>query len=184
MIIKMKKFKPILFALILIVFTNGCLIIHTVQYEITPADHTSGKAILTVEDIRSDAINSSELDEDKKNLFDYMYKSDKFIEQMKEEGKIIKSRELLVDDGKLNGKIIFDFDDIQIVEGIVYEEPFYYLTLSAEDSVISTNGELIKSDMHKRIIWDNSIKVLKFKMFSDKIKGQNLVGMAQYYKPE
>lgn len=180
----MKKFTLILFALFLIILTNGCLIIHTVQYEITPSGAASGTAVLIVEDIRSDAINSSELDEDKKNLFEFMYKSDEFIQQMKDEGKTIKSRELIVDNGKLNGKITFDYNDIQIVEGIVYEEPFYYLTLSAEDSVISTNGELIKSDMHKRIIWDNSIKVLKFKMFSDKVEGQNLLSMAQYYKPE
>jgi len=38
--------------------------------------------------------------------------------------------------------------------------------------------------MHKRIIWDNSIKVLRFKMFSDKTDGQNLLGMAQYYETE
>ena len=180
----MKNFKLLLFTFLLIFLTNGCLIIHTVEYEVTPKSPTSGMAILTVEDIKSDAINSSELDEDKKNLFDFMYKSDEFVDQMKEEGKTIKSRELIVVDGKLNGKITFDYDDIQIVEGIVYEEPFYYLTLSPEDSVISTNGELIRSDMHKRIIWDNSIKVLKFKMFSDKVEGQNLLGMAQYYKPE
>jgi hypothetical protein len=91
---------------------------------------------------------------------------------------------LIIDDGKLIGKIVFDFDDIEIVEGIIYEEPFYYLTLSPADSIISTNGEVIRSDMHKRIIWDNSIKVLKFKMFSDKIEEQNLIGMAQYYEPE
>ena len=180
----MKKFRTLLFALFLAFLTNGCLIIHSVQYEVSPTDASKGIAILTVEDIRSDAINSSELDEDKKNLFDYIYKSDEFVEKMKEEGKKIKSRELIVDEGKLNGIIIFDYDDIQLVEGIIYEEPFYYLTLSPEDSVISTNGELIKSDMHKRIIWDNSIKVLKFKMFSDKVEGQNLLGMAQYYKPE
>jgi len=113
-----------------------------------------------------------------------MYKSDEFIKQMKGEGKIIKSRELLVDGETLNGKIVFDYDDIETVEGIVYEEPFYYLTLSPADSIISTNGEVIRSDMHKRIIWDNTIKVLKFKMFSDKTDGQNLLGMAQYYETE
>jgi len=180
----MKKFKTILSVICLIFITNGCLLFHSVQYEITPAEGKGGTAILTVEDIRSDAINSSELDEDKKNLFDFMYKSDEFINQMKDEGKIIKSRKLIVDDGKLIGKIVFDFNDIEIVEGIIYEEPFYYLTLSPMDSIISTNGEVIRSDMHKRIIWDNSIKVLKFKMFSDKVEGQNLLGMAQYYESE
>jgi hypothetical protein len=148
---------------------NGCLLFHSVEYVITPVDGKSGSAVLTVEDIKSDAINSSELDEDKKNLFDFMHKSDEFINQMKGEGKIIKSRKLIIDEGKLIGKIIFDFDDIEIVEGIIYEEPFYYLTLSPADSIISTNGEVIRSDMHKRIIWDNSIKVLKFKMFRLKL---------------
>ena len=163
---------------------NGCLLFHSVQYEITPVDGKTGSAILTVEDIRSDAINSTELDEDKKNLFDFMYKSDDSIKQMKGEGKIIKSRELIVDGEKLIGKIVFEYDDIETVEGIVYEEPFYYLTLSPADSIISTNGEVIRSDRHKRIIWDNSIKVLRFKMFSDKVEGQNLLGMAQYYETE
>ena len=180
----MKKYKLILFAISLMFLTNGCLLFHSVEYVITPVDGTSGTAILTVEDIKSDAINSSELDEDKKNLFDFMHKSDEFVNQMKGEGKAIKSRELIVDNGKLIGKIVFDFDDIQIVEGIIYEAPFYYLTISPADSILSTNGEIIKSEMHKRIIWDNSIKVLKFKMFSDKIEEQNLLGMAQYYKPE
>jgi hypothetical protein len=76
---------------------NGCLLFNSVEYEITPGDGNSGSAILTVEDIRSDAINSNELDEDKKNLFDFMHKSDEFIKQMKGEGKIINSRELIVD---------------------------------------------------------------------------------------
>ena len=180
----MKKFKSIFVIICLMFIANGCLLLNSVQYEITPADGKSGSAILTVEDIRSDAINSTELDEDKKNLFDFMHKSDEFIKQMKGEGKIIKSRELIVDGETLNGKIVFDYDDIETVEGIVYEEPFYYLTLSPADSIISTNGEVIRSDMHKRIIWDNTIKVLKFKMFSDKTDGQNLLGMAQYYETE
>ncbi len=173
-----------LFVISLMFITNGCLLFHSVQYEITPVDGRSGSAILTVEDIRSDAINSTELDEDKKNLFDFMLKSDEFIKQMKGEGKTIKSRELIVKGEKLIGKIVFEYDDIETVEGIVYEEPFYYLTLSPADSIISTNGEVIRSDIHKRVIWDNSIKVLKFKMFSDRVEGQNLLGMAQYYKPE
>jgi predicted metal-dependent TIM-barrel fold hydrolase len=103
---------------------------------------------------------------------------------MKDEGKTITSRELIVEDGNLNGKIVFSFDDIELVEGIVYEEPFYYLTIPPEDSIISTNGEIVISVEHKRIIWDSSMEVLKFKMFSDEVESQNLVGMAEYYDPE
>ena len=166
------------------IFFNGCILFHTVQYEIEPNSKGGGMAVLTIEDIRSDALNAYELKEDKKNLFEYMYKSDEFIEQMKEEGKTITLRDLYIDDNKLNGKIDFTFEDIEIVEGIVYEDPFYYLTLSPEDSIISTNGEIIVSDQHKRIMWDNTVKVLKFKMFSDDVDNGKLVSMAQYYESD
>jgi hypothetical protein len=33
-------------------------------------------------------------------------------------------------------------------------------------------------------MWDNSMEVLKFEMFSDKVEAQNLVGMAQYFDQE
>ena len=157
---------------------------HSVSYEIKLTGNGNGTVVLTIEDIRSDALDATELNEDKKNLFEFMYKSDDFIEQMKEEGKIINSRELFVENEKLNGIIKFGFDDIEIVEGIIYEEPFYFLTLSPQDSIISTNGEVIVSDEYKRIMWDNTVKVLKFKMFSDEVNKGNLVGLAQYYESD
>jgi len=157
---------------------------HSVSYEIDPGEMGKGTAVLTIENINSDAIDATELNEDKKNLFEFMYKSNDFIEQMKDEGKMINSRELFVEDGKLNGIIKFSFADIEIVEGIIYEEPFYFLTLSPEDSIISTNGEVIASDEYKRIMWDNTVKVLKFKMFSDDVDSGNLVNLAQYYESD
>jgi hypothetical protein len=157
---------------------------HSVSYEIKPNGNGSGTAVLTIEDINSDALDATELNEDKKNLFDFMYKSDDFIEQMKDEGKKINSREFFIEDGKLNGIIKFSFDDIELVEGIIYEEPFYYLTLAVEDSIISTNGEVIVSDEYKRIMWDNTVKVLKFKIFSDEVNNDRLISMAQYYESD
>lgn len=182
--IPMKKLLlPITF-ICLSILANGCLIFHSVSYEIKSSTTGSGSATVIVEDIRSDALNQNELKMDKENLFDFMYKSDEFITQMKDEGKKITSRELIVDNDKLNGKISFDFDDIELVEGIVYEKPFYYLTIPPEDSVISTNGEIVVSDQHKRIIWDNSIETLKFTMFSDDVESGNLIGMAEYFEPD
>ncbi len=179
-----KNLSIIIISFVLIFQTQGCLLMHSVSYEIKPDGNGNGTAVLTIEDIRSDALDVTELNEDKKNLFEFMYKSNDFIEQMKDEGKMINSRELFVDDGKLNGIIKFSFDDIEIVEGIIYEEPFYFLTLSPEDSIISTNGEVIVSDEYKRIMWDNTVKVLKFKMFSDEVNKGNLVGLAQYYESD
>jgi hypothetical protein len=33
-------------------------------------------------------------------------------------------------------------------------------------------------------MWDNTVKVLKFKMFSDEVDKGNLVGLAQYYESD
>jgi hypothetical protein len=179
-----KNLSIIIISFALIFLAQGCLLMHSVSYEIKPDGKSGGTAVLTIEDIRSDALNAYELKEDKQNLFEFMHKSDDFIAQMKDEGKTITSRELFVQDGKLNGIIKFSFDDIEIVEGVIYEEPFYFLTLSPEDSIISTNGEVIVSDEYKRIMWDNTVKVLKFKMFSDDVDDGNLVSLAQYYESD
>jgi len=179
-----KNLSIIIISFVLIFLIQGCLLMQSVSYEIKPDGNGNGTAVLTIEDIRSDALDATELNEDKKNLFEFMYKSDDFIEQMKDEGKKINSRELYVENGKLNGIVKFSFDDIEIVEGIIYEEPFYFLTLSPEDSIISTNGEVIVSDEYKRIMWDNTVKVLKFKMFSDEVDSGNLVSLAQYYESD
>lgn len=163
---------------------HGCLLFHSVSYEITPEGSKGGTVTVRVEDLRTDAFNSAELKEDKENLFEYLYKSDEFVNQMEDEGKQITSRKLMIENGRLKGELIFKYDDIEMVEGIIYEDPFYYLTLTPEDSILSTNGEIIRSEQHVRIIWDKSIKVLKFEMFSDEVETRKLVGMAQYFEQE
>ena len=169
---------------LLAVIMQGCLVFHTVSYKISLQDEKSGTVKMEVEDIRSDAMNSSELEEDKLQLFNFLLKSDEFIEQMKDEGKNITDRQLVVKEGKLNGQVEYSFGDISKVEGIVYQDPFYFITLNSEDSVISTNGEIIVSEEHKRIMWDNSMSVLKFKMFSADVENSNLVKLEQYLEED
>lgn len=163
---------------------QGCLVFNTISYEIILSDAKSGIVKLEVSDIRSDAMNSSELEEDKMQLFDFLLKSDEFAEQMKAEGKNISEREFFLSGGKLNGRAEYSFEDISKIEGIVYEEPFYFLTLDLKDSIISTNGEVIVSEEHKRIMWDNSINPMKFKMFSTDVEAGSLTGMGQFYVEE
>jgi hypothetical protein len=103
---------------------------------------------------------------------------------MKDEGKNILERDLNVSDGQLNGKVKYAFDDISKVEGIVYQEPFYFITIQLQDSIISTNGEVIVSEGHKRIMWDNSMKTLKFKMFSADVESGSLVDLTKYFEKE
>ncbi len=84
----------------------------------------------------------------------------------------------------LDGKAEYAFNDINKVEGIRFEDGFYYLTLALDDSVISTNGQIIKSKEYKRILWDKSIKVLKFEMYSSGFDDNTFKALAQFYKPK
>ena len=103
---------------------------------------------------------------------------------MRDEGKNILNRQLYVSDDKLNGTVKYSFEDVSKVEGIVYQEPFYFITIPLEDSIIATNGEVIVSEGHKRIMWDNSIKTMKFEMFSANVEGSNLVELTQYLEED
>ena len=171
----------LLFFVTLTLLLQGCLLFRSVSYEIKLDSEKSGTVTVTVDDIRSTAANSKELNEDKDILFQFLEKSEDFISQMKDEGKNITSREYYIINENLNGTIKYSFDDITKVEAIVYDEPFYYLTLALEDSVLSTNGEIVYSSEHKRIIWDNSMSTLEFSMFGEETSSKKFVGMAQYY---
>ena len=135
---------------------------------------------MNVSDIRSDAINTSELEEDKNQLFNFILESNEFVQQMSDEGKFILDRKLFISNDKLNGTLKYSFDDVSKVEGIVYQEPFYFITIPLEDSIISTNGEIITSEGHKMIMWDNTIRTLKFKMFSADVEKGNLIELTKY----
>jgi hypothetical protein len=159
--------KKLFFLLIILFFSSGyygCLIFHTMSYTINIDKDTTGTGTVIVSDIRSDATVGSDLATDKKNLFEYVYKSPDFINQMKDEGKNITNRELYKHGDTLIGKADFSFKSIFNVEKIKYEDGFYFLTLTLDDSILTTNGQIIYSKDHKRILWDKGFKVLKFEM--------------------
>lgn len=176
--------KKIFLLSFIILAMNGCLVFNTVSYEINLDDENSGTVNLNISDIRSDAMNTTELEEDKNQLFNFILKSDDFVQQMSEEGKFILDRKLFISGGKLNGTLKYSFEDVSRVEGIVYQEPFYFITIPLGDSIISTNGEIIVSEGHKRIMWDNTIRTLKFKMFSADVEKGSLVELTKYLEEE
>lgn len=180
----MTNIKKLLSLILLTISVQGCLVFHTVSYEVNLNDEKSGSVTLYVSDIKSDAVNVSDLEEDKKQLFQELLKGDEFVKQMQDEGKNITDRKLFISDGQLNGSVKYSFDDISKVEGIIYEEPFYFITIQLEDSIISTNGEVVISEGYKRILWDNSIKTLKFEMFSTNVENDNLVDLTKYLDEE
>lgn len=165
-------------------FLNGCVLFNTVSYEITMRTETSGSALVRIYDICTDASNEEEEINDVNNVFDYAAKSSQFITDQESEGKKITNRKLFVEGNQLNGMLSFDFDDINKVEGIQFDDPYYYLTLNPEDSVVSTNGQLFEYDNYKRIVWDKSIRVLKFTMFSEDTDKPGLKKMSIYFNKE
>ncbi|MCE1189099.1 MAG: hypothetical protein LWX56_08145 [Ignavibacteria bacterium] len=161
----MKKLYALILA-VAIFSLPGCLVVSKVSYSISMKTKKTGTVSVKFFDIRSDAPGNREFEDDKKNLFDYMLKSDDFLYSMKSEGKNVTSRKLDVYDNKLNGVAIYDFTDIEKIEGIRFNEGYYYLTLQAEDSVLYTNGEIIKNDEYQRIIWKEGTPKLEFEFQS------------------
>ena len=81
----------------------------------------------------------------------------------------------------LLGKAHINLMTIGAVEGIKYEGGFHYLNLGLDDSVISTNGEIIRSKDYKRIVWDSTFQELKFTMFSNDLNGSQYKSLAPFY---
>lgn len=178
----MKRFTILMIIPVFSFIIGGCLVGHRIAYEVKPDKNGSGTATVMYFDIRSDAQNEQEFQEDRRNLFEYMWKSDQFVAELKKEGKIITSRNLYIEDDQLIGKAAFTFDNLGNVEGLAHEDGFYFLTLALDDSVVATNGEVIKSASYKRIIWDESITPLRFEILTEPSEDVQLKSLKQFLK--
>ena len=162
---------------------SGCIDFYKVSYTIKLETQDKGTATVHLYDLRSDAVKEKDFETDKQNIFQFALKSNDFIQSMKQEGKIIKSRELYVKGDTLDANVVYGFNSITSVENMQHDAGFFYLTLEPTDSVISTNGEIIKSKDRKRILWDKSIKILKFEILSNTFTGDTYKMLGSYYKP-
>lgn len=174
----------IVFLIAAIAQFTGCIVFNNVSYEVTLNEDGTGTALLTIEDINTDATTKDTIDEDVKSILEHGLKSQQFVEDMKSEGKKITLRDVVIENEKLNAMVNYEFDDITRVEGMQFEDPYYYLTIPVDDSIISTNGQVTKTAEYQRILWDKSVGVLKFKMFSDDTNREGLTSLAKFYKKE
>ena len=179
----MKKLKTILLLLLALQLT-GCIVFKSVSYEVTVNSDGTGTALVIIEDLNTDATTSETIDNDVKSILEHGLKSQAFIDDMKSEGKIIKSRNVIVEKEKLSAIVGYEFSDISKVEGMQFDDPYYYLTIPSADSIISTNGQVTKTADYQRIVWDKSITTLKFKMYSDDTSKEGLKSLAPYYLKE
>ncbi len=175
-------YSPILIIIFILIFSPGCLIFNKISYEIVINEDKSGTAHLYVTDITSDAMDDEAFKQDTAALFNFMLMSDEFIEDMKSEDRFITSRSLILNGNNLDADVKYNFKNIAGVENIAYEDGFYFLTMNVADSIISTNGEIIKSKDYKRILWDDQQKILKFSMFSAETDAYRK--LSPYYKKQ
>jgi len=171
-----------LILILILISTPGCLVFNKISYELILNEDKSGTATLYITDIRSDATDSEAFQQDTSALFSQMLKGDEFIGEMKNEGRFITSRKLILSGDNLDAEVKFDFSYIAGIENIVYEDGFYFLTMELADSIVSTNGEIIKSKTYKRILWDDKQKVLRFSMFSAETDAYRK--LSSYYKKQ
>jgi hypothetical protein len=170
------------FLIFILISAPGCLVFNKISYEMILNEDKSGSATLYISDIASDATDNEAFTQDTSALFSQMLKSDEFIEEMTNEGRLITSRKLMLNGDNLDAEVKFDFKYIAGIENIAYEDGFYFLTMNLADSIISTNGEIIKSETYKRILWDDKQKVLKFSMFSAETDAYRK--LSPYYKTQ
>ena len=101
----MKNLKFLLLLLLVIQFT-GCIVFNNVSYEVTLNEDGTGTALLTIEDINTDAVTKEAIDEDVKSILEHGLKSQQFVEDMKSEGKRIISRNVVIENEKQHIRII------------------------------------------------------------------------------
>ena len=173
-----------LFIITILTQLTGCIVFNTVSYEVNVNDEGTGTALVTIKDLKSDATTKESMDADVNSILEYGLKGQEFVDEQKADGKNITSRNLLVEKGELNAMIRYEFTDISKVEGMQFDDPYYYLTVLAEDSIVSTNGQVTKTADYQRIVWDKSISTLKFTMYSDDTSREGLKSLAPYYLKE
>lgn len=168
-------------ALAAIIF-NGCLIGNKISYNVQLDENGGGTAEVIIHDIRSDAKEDLDYEEDKSSLFEYMLKSNDFVLEMMKDGKYIKSRELYVEDGKLNGKVVYTFKKLSDFENLMLEDGYYHITMAPDDEPLSSNGEIIKSADYKRIMWGGDQKNLQFEMLIEPLESDTVRDLAVFYE--
>jgi hypothetical protein len=166
----------------LVLSLSGCIDFYKVSYEINLDNPDKGTATVHLYDLRSDASNNKDFETDKQNIFQFALKSDDFLKSMKQEGKNIQSRNLLLKGDTLDAKVVYSFNSITSVENMQHDAGFFYLTLEPGDSVVTTNGEIITSKDRKRILWDKSMKTLKFEILSNTFKNNSYKMLGPFYK--
>lgn len=179
---KLNKAITLVILTAIVFFAGGCIDVAKMTYKITIENGMKGHATVHYYDITSDAIGNKEFEEDKKLLFNLMYESQEFVDTMKVDGVSITSRKLFVENGKLNGEITFDFEDISALEPIRYESGIWFLTVMPEDSITAPDGQMVTGTGYKRVLWDGNKTEFEFSRYSPQEEVQKRSFVSEFKK--
>jgi hypothetical protein len=171
---------PIIFA---IIFLNGCLTYHVLEYTIEYADDfNSGQLLVKYSDIRSSETEVEKQKQDFDELIE-LYKGDIFLLDQVNEGLYVNDRKLYEKDGILFGSYSGIFQTLKIDGNELNtrsEERFILLDIGP-DMEIETNGKVYRSEHNALLVWPIDKKKLKIKKT---VRDYDNVGFSilKYYK--
>jgi hypothetical protein len=138
---------------LLVIVFGGCLIYETVEYHVSlNADGKSGTIHIKYNNVESSESDSSKQEEDFNELLSN-WKGDKYLLDRMNDGVYIKERGLTLTHGILVWQESGIFSDVQkMKDGISYEDTTH-ITLSKDETVLSTNGAVTMSKDSTVVVW-------------------------------
>ncbi|NQT26500.1 hypothetical protein HQ585_14195 [candidate division KSB1 bacterium] len=162
----MKTFKWIFCLLIPLCFT-GCLTVDTIKTTIDIQDEDK-PAVLT---IRYEGLSSAEgLLKDVKKDFNYLieeWQGDEYLLERADEGILVRDRQLLIEDNKINSVMIGLVQDLDDLYDIWEQNGERILMVEFDDDdfeLTETNGYLLKTEKNRLIVWPSHIKQMQWTM--------------------
>jgi hypothetical protein len=151
-------------------FITGCIISEYDEYRIVMnADGKSGTIYTTKRNIQSDQTDSTKQQEDFEELLDN-WKSDSYLLEKTKESMYVKERNLLIEKGKLTWKEVAIFADFHHLFRDVIVNDTMQIGFGNDETVIETNGELIRSKDSTIVQWPLTTREFILKVQKNEFK--------------
>ena len=182
----MKKILPLL-SIVFLIFIFGCLTFETIEIRIVFNENSSNQGKIDV--IYSGIASTEEGLEKRQKDFEeliQLLEDDQFLLDQLTEGVYVKNRKLYEEHGKIIGKYSGIFANLKFDDNALKtaNDEFLFM-INRDQTVIETNGKIVKSDNNVFISWPMSQKELywKVKMKGDS-KTNSLLEMFRQWKED
>jgi hypothetical protein len=157
-------FFPPFFLITLSVLFTGCLVYQTIEYRLTlNNDGKSGSIWIEYTNIESSAADSVHQNEDFTELIS-KWKSDAYLLERMEDGIYVEERSLALRKGVLVWRETGIFSDVRkLKEGVKYDDTTR-ITISKDQTVLSTNGTAIIERDSTVVYWPPQTRDFRIKI--------------------